>query len=137
MTRVILGKSRVRESRTPGSVRVKAEWLNYSTTTRISDPRADRLVERDGFAPALRLATSEITLIARKSLSEERSKLEAVGPKVATTGAARMVWQFRSITSTSFAVVAATDRMSLALRVRTGIACQVIDFLASSLIARN
>jgi hypothetical protein len=34
MTRVILGKSRVRESRTPGSVRVKAEWLNYSTTTR-------------------------------------------------------------------------------------------------------
>src|SRR5271165_809256 len=27
------GKSRVGESRTPGSVRVKAEWLSYSTTT--------------------------------------------------------------------------------------------------------
>lgn len=34
MTRVTLGKSRVRESRTPGSVRAKAEWLSYSTTTR-------------------------------------------------------------------------------------------------------
>jgi hypothetical protein len=33
MTRVTLGKSRVRESRTPGSVRAKAEWLSYSTTT--------------------------------------------------------------------------------------------------------
>jgi hypothetical protein len=33
MTRIILGKSRVRESRTPGSVRAKAEWLSYSTTT--------------------------------------------------------------------------------------------------------
>jgi hypothetical protein len=32
MTRVTLGKSRVRESRTPGSVRAKAEWLSYSTT---------------------------------------------------------------------------------------------------------
>jgi hypothetical protein len=31
MTRVTLGKSRVRESRTPGSVRAKAEWLSYST----------------------------------------------------------------------------------------------------------
>ena len=31
--RVTLGKSRVRESRTPGSVRAKAEWLNYSTGT--------------------------------------------------------------------------------------------------------
>ena len=34
MTRVTLGKSRVRESRTPGSVRAKAEWLSYSTATR-------------------------------------------------------------------------------------------------------
>lgn len=33
MTRVTLGKSRVRESRMPGSVRAKAEWLSYSTTT--------------------------------------------------------------------------------------------------------
>ena len=33
MTRVTLGKSRVRESRTPGSVRAKAEWLSYSTVT--------------------------------------------------------------------------------------------------------
>jgi len=31
MPRVILGKSRVRESRMPGSVRAKAEWLSYST----------------------------------------------------------------------------------------------------------
>ena len=31
MTQVILGKSRVREIRTPGSVRAKAEWLSYST----------------------------------------------------------------------------------------------------------
>ena len=33
MTRVTFGKSRVRESRTPGSVRAKAEWLSYSTVT--------------------------------------------------------------------------------------------------------
>ena len=33
MTRVTLGKSRVRESCTPGSVRAKAEWLSYSTVT--------------------------------------------------------------------------------------------------------
>jgi len=32
MTRVTLGKSRVRESRLPGSVRAKAKWLSYSTT---------------------------------------------------------------------------------------------------------
>lgn len=32
MTRVTLGKSRVRESRMPGFVRAKAEWLSYSTT---------------------------------------------------------------------------------------------------------
>jgi hypothetical protein len=31
MTQVIPGKSRVRETRTPGSVRAKAEWLSYST----------------------------------------------------------------------------------------------------------
>ena len=30
---VTFGKSRVRESRTPGSVRAKAEWLSYSTVT--------------------------------------------------------------------------------------------------------
>jgi hypothetical protein len=35
MLRVTLGKSRVRESRTPGSVRAKAEWLSYSTVTKI------------------------------------------------------------------------------------------------------
>jgi hypothetical protein len=33
MTRVTLGRSRVREIRPPGSVRAKAEWLSYSTTT--------------------------------------------------------------------------------------------------------
>ena len=33
LRRVTLGRSRVRESRTPGSVRAKAEWLSYSTTT--------------------------------------------------------------------------------------------------------
>lgn len=32
LRRVTLGRSRVRESRTPGSVRAKAEWLSYSTT---------------------------------------------------------------------------------------------------------
>jgi len=34
MTRVTLGKSRVREIRPPGSVRAKAKWLSYSTTIR-------------------------------------------------------------------------------------------------------
>ena len=34
MTRVTLGKSRVRETRMPGSVRAKAEWLSYSTVIR-------------------------------------------------------------------------------------------------------
>ena len=33
MLRVTFGKSRVREIRTHGSVRAKAEWLSYSTTT--------------------------------------------------------------------------------------------------------
>ena len=33
MTRVTFGKSRVRESRTPGSVRAKVKWLSYSTAT--------------------------------------------------------------------------------------------------------
>jgi hypothetical protein len=32
MTRVTLGKSRVRESRLPGSVRAKGKWLSYSAT---------------------------------------------------------------------------------------------------------
>jgi hypothetical protein len=56
MTRVTLGKSRVRESRTPGSVRAKAEWLSYSTTTYFDqllplegidpeDPRPEREIE--------------------------------------------------------------------------------------------
>ncbi|MER8492653.1 hypothetical protein NKH53_31310, partial [Mesorhizobium australicum] len=36
MTRVTLGKSRVREIRPPGSVRAKAEWLSYSTTILVS-----------------------------------------------------------------------------------------------------
>jgi hypothetical protein len=31
LMRVTSGKSRVRESRPPGSVRAKAEWLSYST----------------------------------------------------------------------------------------------------------
>jgi hypothetical protein len=31
MMQVTLGKSRVRETRTPGSVRAKAKWLSYST----------------------------------------------------------------------------------------------------------
>lgn len=39
MTRVTLGKSRVREIRPPGSVRAKAEWLSYSTATRLIKPR--------------------------------------------------------------------------------------------------
>jgi hypothetical protein len=33
MMRVTLGNSRMRESRTSGSVRAKAEWLSYSTVT--------------------------------------------------------------------------------------------------------
>ncbi len=33
MTSVTLGKSRVRECRTLGSVRAKAKWLSYSTLT--------------------------------------------------------------------------------------------------------
>ncbi len=40
VTRVTLGKSRVREKRPPGSVRAQAEWLSYSTTT--------HLMPRDG-----------------------------------------------------------------------------------------
>jgi hypothetical protein len=43
MTRVTLGKSRVRESRTPGSVRAKAEWLSYSTVTICGLNRRDAL----------------------------------------------------------------------------------------------
>jgi hypothetical protein len=43
MTRVTLGKSRVRESCTPGSVRAKAEWLSYSTVTvRLTDHSTSR-----------------------------------------------------------------------------------------------
>lgn len=38
MTRVTLGKSRMRESRTSGSVRAKAEWLSYSTVTALPLP---------------------------------------------------------------------------------------------------
>src|SRR5207248_324681 len=53
MTRVTLGKSRVRESRTPGSVRAKAECLSYSTTT--SDGRSShwppRWREKDSNPP--------------------------------------------------------------------------------------
>ena len=49
MTQVILGKSRVREIRTPGSVRAKAEWLSYSTIPRqrllksLAQRKADQL----------------------------------------------------------------------------------------------
>jgi len=32
VTRVTLGRSRMRESRTYGSVRAKSEWLSYSTS---------------------------------------------------------------------------------------------------------
>jgi hypothetical protein len=35
--RVTLEKSRVRESRTLGSVRAKAEWLSYSTCAGLTD----------------------------------------------------------------------------------------------------
>jgi len=49
MTRVTLGKSRVREIRPPGSVRAKAEWLSYSTTTSLS---SWRLTARLGLANA-------------------------------------------------------------------------------------
>lgn len=42
MTRVTLGKSRVRESCTPGSVRAKAKWLSYSTMTLFPDVMAER-----------------------------------------------------------------------------------------------
>jgi hypothetical protein len=42
MTRVTLGKSRVRESCTPGSVRAKAEWLSYSTGTSITPVATDQ-----------------------------------------------------------------------------------------------
>jgi hypothetical protein len=45
MTRVILGKSRVRESRMPGSVRAKAEWLSYPTTARRNREAAARLAQ--------------------------------------------------------------------------------------------
>lgn len=38
ITRVTFGKSRVREIRTPGSVRAKAKWLSYSTMVLL--PRA-------------------------------------------------------------------------------------------------
>ena len=41
MRRVTLGRSRVRESRTPGSVTVKAEWLSYSTTIARRRPPVD------------------------------------------------------------------------------------------------
>lgn len=47
MTRVSLGKSRVRESRMPGSVRAKAEWLSYSSTTELPKDLAFRF--RIGF----------------------------------------------------------------------------------------
>jgi hypothetical protein len=43
MTRVTLGKSRVREIRPPGSVRAKAEWLSYSTTTQFDPDDARKL----------------------------------------------------------------------------------------------
>lgn len=42
MTRVTLGRSRVRESCTPGSVRAKAEWLSYSTVIFTGDKRGFR-----------------------------------------------------------------------------------------------
>ncbi len=38
---VTLGKSRVRESRMPGSVRAKAEWLSYSTELPAAVPNQD------------------------------------------------------------------------------------------------
>ena len=48
MTRVTLGKSRVRESRAPGSVTGKAEWLSYSTatTSTANPPSSKRILVR-------------------------------------------------------------------------------------------
>jgi hypothetical protein len=40
MTRVTLGKSRMRESRTSRSGRAKAEWLSYSTVIALRAPKA-------------------------------------------------------------------------------------------------
>ena len=54
--RVTLGKSRVRESRTPGSVRAKAEWLSYSTVTL---RRFDRLPRRRVAGPPTLLSPSD------------------------------------------------------------------------------
>jgi hypothetical protein len=55
MTRVTLGKSRVRESRLPGSVRAKAKWLSYSTTTtRVAALRDIRHIVCHNRDPAIR-----------------------------------------------------------------------------------
>lgn len=51
MTRVTLGKSRVRESRTPGSVRAKAEWLSYSTTIQTGDKTTAKTWRPAPFTP--------------------------------------------------------------------------------------
>jgi hypothetical protein len=51
VTRVTLGKSRVRESCTPGSVRAKAEWLSYSTVTAWTRNR-QLLTSRASVSPA-------------------------------------------------------------------------------------
>lgn len=49
MTRVTTRKSRVRESRTPGSVRAKAEWLSYSTATQPGSAHGSLLTPVGGF----------------------------------------------------------------------------------------
>lgn len=41
MTWVTLGRSRMRESRTYGSVRAKAEWLSYSTIIDLQETEID------------------------------------------------------------------------------------------------
>ena len=46
--RVTPGKSRVRESRMPGSVRAKAEWLSYSTVTPPSGESIANLTSSNG-----------------------------------------------------------------------------------------
>lgn len=46
MTQVTLGKSRVGESRTSGSVRAKAEWLTYSTVIDPTETLIGRPIER-------------------------------------------------------------------------------------------
>jgi len=67
MTRVILGKSRVRESRMPGSVRAKAEWLSYSTMTAEFSRRA----HSDGVRPGLTISLGHMSMSIMKFSREK------------------------------------------------------------------